>query len=66
MRNKKEQGGFAYWLKQKMMVLQEGIYGKPDLGLMVDQGQHCKVDVKEESAKMVRYGTPQGNRWLLR
>jgi hypothetical protein len=29
-----------------------------------DQGQRCKVDVKEGEIKMVRYGTPQGNRWL--
>ncbi|MCL1476819.1 hypothetical protein MIH18_05920 [Marinobacter sp. M3C] len=64
MRNKKEQVRFAYWFKQKTMVLQEVIYGKPDLGLMVDQGQRCKIDVKEGAAKMVRYGTPQGNLWL--
>ena len=29
-----------------------------------DQGDSCKVNVKEGEVKMVRYGTPQGNRWL--
>ncbi|MEH6354545.1 MAG: hypothetical protein V7760_00770 [Marinobacter sp.] len=50
MRNKKEPVRFACWFRKKTIVLQEGIYGKPDLGLAdgsVDElGRGIEVSAK--------------------